>query len=87
MAVGKLMFCLEHRLGWDSLDNARDLETALESYICLVYNTPGILLIPRAQATIPLTLLTILFPRNAYHHNGHEFRSHPTKYPGVLIIP
>jgi hypothetical protein len=55
MAVRKLMFCLEHRLGWDSLDNARDLETAPESYNYLVYNTPGILLIPRTLASIPPT--------------------------------
>ena len=55
MALSKLMFCLEHRIGWDSLDNARDLETTPESYIYLVYSTPGSLPTPRTQATIPLT--------------------------------
>ena len=82
MAVGKLVFCSEHSLGWDSVDNERDLETAPESHVCLVYSAPDILLIPPTLVTIPLTFffLTIIFPRKPNRHTGHEFKSHRSKY-------
>jgi hypothetical protein len=68
------MFCLEYRLGWDSLDNAWDLETAPESYIYLVYNTPGILPIPQTQATISLTFPPCIPDSNPYRITSTKCR-------------
>jgi len=89
MAVGNLVFCLEYRIGSDSLDNARDLETAPESYIYLLYNTPGILPIPQTQATTPPTFPPCIPDSNPYRIRSTKCHINTVVSPddGHIVAP